>query len=339
MSEDKRVSLSASRIKTAQSCSWLYWSTYEIKIPDKGNSGSSKGSVSHEVFEFLGDPKNIKEYETIVFHQDAMKSKKVAKMVKKMAKELEVDDEENMADINRMIVNGLNHDFFGQELGDVIESYSEKDFDFDVRENDLDYRVKGFIDKLFIYADGTAVIRDFKSSKQVFSGKDLSDNLQDLMYTLAVRRLFPHVKNIHTEFLFLKFDLKANGAIKMPKLSEDELAGFEEQLSDIQYYLDNFTEKTAKENMAARQDYPKDGSFGGPIMCGRAKTKDQLKKDGSKMWSCKAKHPLEFWQIKDENGKVIDSCFFEDEQKYRKKYPDKNFEVFQYFGCPSWYRN
>jgi hypothetical protein len=331
----KKVALSASRIKTAQSCSWLYHAKYNLKCCDSGNSGSSRGSICHEIFEFLGDVKNIKEYQTIIDSQDAFKSKKVLKIVKKMAKELEVDDPENMQSMNEMIVNGLNHDFFGEALGKPVISHSEKDFDFEVNENGFNYKVKGFIDKLFIYEDGTALIRDFKSSKQVFAGKDLDDNLQDLMYTLAVKREFPEVKKIKTEFLFLKFDPRVDGLVEMPELSVDELEGFEDQLSDVQYYLDNFTEETALENMAARQDYPKDGSFGGPIMCGRAKHPDAVKKNGEKMWKCAYKFKRDFWKIFEPDGTYITSCVLEDEEKFREKYKGKTFERTTYQGCPS----
>lgn len=46
--------LSASRIKTAQSCSWLYWCKYKLKLPDKSNEGAKRGSICHLVFEVLG---------------------------------------------------------------------------------------------------------------------------------------------------------------------------------------------------------------------------------------------------------------------------------------------
>jgi len=41
--------LSASRIKTAQSCSWLYWSKYKLKLPENGNDGARRGTVCHNV--------------------------------------------------------------------------------------------------------------------------------------------------------------------------------------------------------------------------------------------------------------------------------------------------
>jgi hypothetical protein len=119
-------------------------------------------------------------------------------------------------------------------------------------------------------------------------------------------------------------------------ISDQELQGFENYLTEVQKYLDNFTEKTAMSNMAAKADYPKDNSFGGPIMCGKAK-KGELKKDGTPAWCCSAKFDLKYYHIKDENGKLIDSCFLSDLGEYKEKYKDKKvtFKIFEYIGCPA----
>jgi len=331
----ERVTLSASRIKTAQSCSWLYWAKYKLKLPDRGNDGSSRGTVCHEVFEFLGDKKHKKEFDKIILKQDIFASKKVKDLVLNLAKQEGVDDEANMKQIKVMTLNGLSYDFFGNEFGELTEEFSEKDFEFDVIDDDLNYRIKGFIDKLFIYGD-KAIIRDFKSSKDVFKGKDLEDNMQDLMYTLAVKKMFPKIKELYSEFLFLKFDLNSKGSIKMPSISDQEIKGFEQYLTHVQEYLDKFNEKTAMSNMAAKANYPKDNSFGGPIMCGKAK-KGQLKADGTLAWACSAKHDLKYYHITDQENKIIDSCFIEDLDEYVKKYKDKKveFNFYQYEGCPA----
>ena len=67
-----------------------------------------------------------------------------------------------------------------------------------------------------------AIIRDFKTSKNVFQGKEGQKNLQDYMYSLAVKYLFPKYSNRQSEFVFLKFDLKSGddskGLLKMKKL-------------------------------------------------------------------------------------------------------------------------
>jgi hypothetical protein len=144
--------------------------------------------------------------------------------------------------------------------------------------------------------------------------------------------LFPEYHNRQSEFLFLKFDLNApkdSGVITMSPISDEDLEGFEHQLTAIQEYLDNFSEEDAYGNLAAKQAYPKDKSFGGPLQCGFAKEKGQLKIDGSVMWHCPAKFDFEYFATIDENGKQIKSYFNESDipegQKYEKR---------QYEGCP-----
>ena len=59
---DPQTPLSASRIKTAQSCSWLYWCKYKLGLPEKGNDGARRGSICHLIFEVLGVKKRKKYY-------------------------------------------------------------------------------------------------------------------------------------------------------------------------------------------------------------------------------------------------------------------------------------
>ena len=328
----ERVTLSASRIKTAQSCSGLYWFKYILKAPDKSNDGAKRGTICHLVFELLGDEKEKKNYEKIIEKQDVFASAKVKKLILTEAKNSNVDDQENLDLIKKMTLNGLNYDFFGESMGEIDESFSERDFDFDVDDGEVSYKTKGFIDKLFIKNE-KAIIRDFKSSKDVFKGKDLEDNLQDLMYTLAVRKLFPKLKKIYSEFVFLKFSPE-KGVIKMSPVSDEELRGFEYQLTSIQKYLDNFNEKIAMKNFAAKADFPKDNSFGGPLLCGYAKSADEKKVDGSPKWFCPAKFAFEFYQIK-KDGKIVDSCFIKEKKEYEKKYAEHEFLLFKYEGCPA----
>jgi hypothetical protein len=339
------VALSASRIKTAQSCSWLYYCKYILGLPDTSNDGASRGSVCHEIFELLGDPKQKKNYNKIIETEDVFSVKSIKDLILKLAKELKVDDEENIELIKEMILNGLMYDFYGEKLGKPTEALSEKDFEIVFAEDGKKYKIKGFIDKLFLYNNKKfALIRDFKTSKQKFKGKEISDNLQDYMYSLAVKHLYPKYKNRQSEFLFLKFDLnddlleQADGVIKMSPISDEDLEGFEYQLTELQEYLDNFSEFDARSNFAADQDYPSDKSFGGPLLCGFAKTKGQLKLDGTPMWACAMRHPFDYYVILNDNKEVIKSMHEEEFEAYDLK-DGEQFEKRSYTGCPRHYRN
>ena len=298
--------LSASRIKTAQSCSWLYWCKYKLKLPDKSNDGARRGSICHLVFEVLGAKGRKKYYNKILKTQDVFSVPSIKRLVLKHAVREGIDDSENVELMKDMSFNGLSYDFFGCDLGKPTEEYSEKDFDIIKNDGNIKYKIRGFIDKLFLYKKKKfAIIRDFKTSKEVFKGKDQTDNLQDLMYSLAVKNLFPEYSERVSEFLFLKFDLDPDavksGVVRMKALDENELEGFEMQLSEIQKYLDNFSEKNAKQNFALHQGFPKDSSFSGKLLCGFATKKGELKKDGSPKWHCPMKFDFFFYEVCNSN--------------------------------------
>jgi len=331
---DPKSSLSASRIKTLQSCSWMYYAKYVLGIPDKSNDGANRGTICHLIFEVLGDPRRKKIYNKIIKTQDVFSVKSIEKLISKHAKRLGVDDNDNIELIKKMTLNGLMYDFFGLSAGKPSLAVSEQDFEIVVNDGKFKYKIKGFIDKLFLYKKQKyALIRDFKTSKETFKGKDVKDNLQDYMYSLAVKHLFPEYSNRESEFLFLKFDLddsKNSGIIKMATISDDDLEGFEYQLTAIQEYLDNFSKEDAYSNFASKQPFPKDKTFSGPLQCGFAKYPDQLKIDGTPMWACSCKWAFDYFATIDENGKQIKSYFNESEIPEGQKY-----EKHRYDGCPS----
>jgi len=345
---NKLIPLSASKIKKVQSCSWSYWASYQLKVPDRSNDGASRGWICHLIFELLGAPKHKDIYDEIILKDSIFLCKPIKRLVGYHARKLNVNDPENLELIDNMTMAGLHFDFFGGARGELEESISEQSFDITTEEADKLYRLRGFIDKLFLYKkSGLAVIRDFKSSKSVFKGKDLTDNLQDLIYTLAVRKLFPRFKKRQVEFLFLKFDLHASGNVKMAEISDEELEGLELYLTGIQEYLNNFDEDDAVSNFAGSQGYPSDGSFGGPLMCGKdgykiSKGEPLLDKEGEPIvaYICPYRKPLDYYVVKNSEGEIIKSYFKEDKDKITLN-SDENetMELIKYKGCPYWNRD
>ena len=245
-----------------------------------------------------------------------------------------------------MTVKGLLYDFFGTENGNPSIAISEEAFNLKIDEDGKKYNIRGFIDKLFIYNRGKkALIRDFKTSKQIFKGKEVSDNLQNLMYILAVKKLYPKVEEFEVEFLFLKFDLdkdllgnKGKGVLTMETVSMDELFGFEYQLSSIQEYLENFTELDAQSNFAGSQDYPSDKTFGGPLMCGKSGFKKSrgeyvLDKSGNKIknYMCEFKEPFEYFSIHDKDDNFLFTTKSLENSNIKKDYI---IHKSKYKGCP-----
>ena len=343
----EKVRLSASRISTAEKCSWVYWCKYKNKIPDSSNTGASRGSVCHNIFEYLGKERHNHHYESILKSQSIKGSKAVSKLVEIQAANQNppVNGPEDLDLIDKFIVNGLNYDFYGSDVETPFEAISEKTFDIDIDDGDKKYYIYGFIDKLFLYDKGKrAVIRDFKTSKKVYSGHEITDNLQNLIYGLAVKKMYPHCEDLRTEFLFLKFDLSedllgndGDGVLKLEPMSLNELEGFEYHLTEIQSYLDNFNYDTACSNFAADQPFPDDKSFSGPLSCGFAKQPGQLKKDGTPMWHCNYKFAFDYWVVKSADGKIISSCKEDDKDTLiANKSKGEYIEKMHYEGCPKY---
>jgi len=338
MVESENKPLSASRIKTLQTCTWQYWSKYHLRLPDKSNHGSLRGTICHAVFENLGNPRHRKHYKAIIKAQDINASPPIKRMVEAYAKKYEISDFENMDLINKMTVEGLNFDFFGDTDGKPTEAISEKDFDISVNEDGKNYRILGFIDKLFLFKrKKTAVIRDFKTSKSIFEGKEYTDNMQDFMYCLAVKYLYPEYLKRKMEFLFLKFELDGEGYLEMEPLDDIDLEGFEYFLTEIQSVINNFNEKAAISGLAWDKGYPKkEDGFAGRIVCGRADYVGQLKKNGDLMWHCPFKFPFSYFTLLDEEGNFMKSSYEQsDLQELLDDGKGSSIEKRKYAGCPA----
>ena len=165
MSDQKLTPLSASRIKTAQNCSWTYFCKYILKLPESTNEGASKGWICHLIFELLGNEKHSFHLKKALKGGTIYASQALQRLVTFHANRLNINYNEALVDMDEMALKGLEYDFFGGTEKKPKEAISEKDFDLVVEEGDKHYRIKGFIDKLFLY-NKHAVIRDFKTSKQ-----------------------------------------------------------------------------------------------------------------------------------------------------------------------------
>ena len=105
---EPQTPLSASRIKTAQSCSWLYWCKYKLGLPEKSNDGARRGSICHLVFEVLGVPKRKKYFNKIIKTQDVFSVPSIRRLIFKHAEKEGVDDTENIEMMKEMIFKILH---------------------------------------------------------------------------------------------------------------------------------------------------------------------------------------------------------------------------------------
>lgn len=316
------IKLSASRIKTLQSCSWMYYCNYNLKLPQKNNSGAMRGTVAHLIFEILANPRHQHYVTKIVKSGTCLKEPAIFKLILKAAKREGLDLDEmvkplkksgqeitNLKCIDEMILVGLKFDFIGN--GKLIGS----EWEFDITSEEPKYRIGGFVDRIF-KDKKQMIIRDFKSSKKAFRGEELASNLQGMMYSLAVRKKYQKQKDVLVKFLFLRYP--EDPERECPHFSEEELSGFEHYLEYLNGYLKNFDEKKASYNFAAHE-------YSTKWMC--------QTKSG---WRCPYLDAIEYKVLLDKNDKVIKSIFATEEFKERDLKPEYRIEIRKYEGCPAW---
>jgi hypothetical protein len=317
--------ISASRVKTFENCSWLYYCKYDQKIPEPTNEGALKGSVCHDVLELLILPKHSSKVKEIQKAGTIMACASVAILVRKLIKKYRLPPHVEIFNlINDMLVVALNADF-KVKGGTLIKP----EYEFNIVNQDPVYCIKGFIDKPFKKGK-KVIIDDYKSSKKKFEGEDVDSNLQALIYSLACLKIWPELEP-EVRFIFLQFP---DDPIVKAKFTREQLRGLEYYLADIQKKLDSFCLDHAYKNLAANQGMPTTGEFKGRLLCGFAKEPGQLKKDGTKMWHCPMKFPFKYWAVK-RNGKVIKTHLKLEDAKPKD---EDVVEECYYEGCPA-YRN
>lgn len=315
--------LSASKIDTLINCSALYAAKYIWKLPDTGNDGSRRGSVTHDVLELLVKPRHRKHYTDAVLHDTCRETPALWKLVRRFARKYGVDDEANLKQIDGFILVALKSSFFGPK--GTFETLAEFPFELKIDRGDgRRFFIRGFIDKIFKVRDKDGLLlvtRDFKSSKQVFEGDKVEFNYQSLIYQLAERELFPEFTRRIFDFLFLRFS--SDPIQEQPSFTDDQLDGFEVILTDIQNIVDSFTLDNSMDHCAA--DSPEKR-----WLCGRPGNK----KDGTPNWICSSRLPMDYWAELDKDGTIVTSAFTEAELKPK---PGNTVEKRRYPGCPRWF--
>jgi hypothetical protein len=306
MEKNNKAYLSASRVKTLENCAWNYWCNYHLKVPQKKNSGASRGTVCHLIFELLLKDRHRKHFDAIIDECTIEASPAVARLVKKGLIEQGFYDEENYELCSAMITVGLKCDFFGGDNAKIDGAETK----FVIESKKPVYRIMGYMDKPILYDDKSLKIVDYKTSKYKFRGDELTSNVQAMMYTLAAKDLWPEAEDITVEFLFVKFP---RSPVQQVKISEDHLNGFRYYLEHVYKVVTNFSEETARTNFAA--DNPKNR-----WLCKAGAT-----------WVCPYYHEVDYWVLLDENKKILKSSFENDLVASDKQ----TVEERHYDGCPA----
>jgi len=303
----KIVYLSASRMKTLENCSWLYWCKYHLNLPDKTNDGALRGTICHLILELLLKARHKKHYDAIMGAKDIAASIPVNRTVIRFLKANDVFNEENYSLCNKMIYVALDHDFFGGE-GGVIETPEQ---DFKIENKKPKYNIYGFMDKPIQYKGKKFIkIVDYKTSKQKFRGDELETNIQAMMYSLAAKKLWPKFKRRMVQFLFLKFPRSPAQELEY---NDKQLKGFEYYLEGVNKLVENFKEDDAKSNYAP--------STGHGWLCGPAKSG----------WICPYHKPSNYYVLLNKSGEQLKSSFENDfDPKDGQTVEERHYE-----GCPA----
>ena len=297
--------LSASRIKTLETCSFSYWASYHLKIPQAPHPSTEMGSLCHLILELLLKPRHIKHFQLIMKRGSVQDNAPIKRLILKHLKKSNLNTEEYQALVYEWIWTGLNFEFFGEE-GFKAEP---PEMEFLIENESPKYKIKGFIDKCFVSKDRIKIV-DYKTSKRKFKGDDLSGNVQALAYVLAAKRKWPKIKNVTVQFLFLRFPRQPRQDLEF---DADKLTGFEHYLEYMFKTINNFTEKMSVSNFAA-DDMDKKN------LC--------QAKSG---WRCPYLDAKDYYVTLDENGQIAKSSLTEFPPKEGVKTEKRHYE-----GCPRW---
>lgn len=337
--KEKDFTLSASKISTYNKCSLTYYAKYIEKVPDVKYDGTIRGSIVHEVFEYLLKKKDKKRVQKIIDSNKGDSDVAVKRMIKKLIKEFnlsELDDKgnNNYDMICDMIIVGLKYDFFCEKDGGEVD-YENVEKKFLIDNKDPEYKLVGLIDKPAIINNRYGIF-DYKSSSNKKTDQELDWDIQTASYTLFAKKV--KQMDAFVEYIFLRYPDDPIGRASL--LDDTTLEGFEYYLSDMYFKLKNFSEDDALENLAYDKGYlPKEAGFAGRTSCGYAKWpghsyserhKDPEKR-GRPYFSCPYKFGFSYFVAVDDNGEIIKTSKDKGELS-----EFENIEEREWKGCPRW---
>ncbi len=197
------IKISASRVKTLCQCSHLFYLQEFQKLPQRRWAKTSIGSATHAILEFLLAPKRHKKLEQIIlngFNIDNYPNvTRYLRFYNENKESIEPYSAKEIGDLVNVGFLGIRK-YFLDSKGQfkIPKYYTEKRFQLTIGK----LVISGFIDLLISLDDKTAVIIDFKSQGQKFKKADLPENIQALIYQMAVKEEMG--LDSHTEFILLR---------------------------------------------------------------------------------------------------------------------------------------
>jgi hypothetical protein len=326
--------LSASRIKTFESCSWKYWCGYVLKMPKLKNHGNVRGTACHLALEVLLNPRHKKYIKKIIKAGTIKAAPSLEKLVQKSVRRdgEEFYTPENLEMCDRWILVGLKLDFLGGKGGKIKEPEKEFFLDTSKAEGKPTYKVTGFIDKPVEYkGENKLKLVDYKTNAKIFAPGEIDYNPQAFVYLLAAQQEWPELSDTSIEFQFLKFP---DEPIVEIKYTQAQLEGFEYYLEHLYKLFNNFTEEDGRSDFAKDKGFPDDDEgFAGRLNCGFADYPGDRKKNGDLKWYCQYKFAHDYYAVVNKDGEVLYSSMNKEDLNPKK---GEKIQKKHYSGCPAW---
>lgn len=297
--------ISASRIKLINDCTFRFWASEFLKIPEKTWPRTHVGSVVHGVLEPLAKPKRRALHDLVKKAGTIYVSPALSRLVRAWQYKTKIEPK-LMKDIDPMVMLVLNETNF-LDVGAIKVFEPEHEFDIILRNGG---KVKGYIDRMAQYADKW-IIWDYKSQKNKFETEEVLHNFQSLMYQLYVWKNFGILAEVR--FVLLRHSptkSKPTNHIQVtPPPTVEQLLGYELYLEYMWELVNKFTEADA---------------------CSKFKTDD----DGFCERVCSYYKPSYYVSIKKKNTNELVGNFMVDSAPQVKE--DEWSETLYFEGCPRW---
>ena len=189
--DDKKISMSATRMSMFLQCKWKYWSNYILHKSKMPNISFKLGLSAHGALKVAGDIWRKKEKFT---SYDFGKVKKTYRetAAKEGIQDLGVYDEGMSMVLEKMR---------GFEVGKII-SVEDK---FNVVTDD-GVPIIGAMDKVVELNKDTVLVVDYKTSKYVYTQADMKNDIQLSIYDVVANIKFPQYKRIILCLDYLRSD-------------------------------------------------------------------------------------------------------------------------------------
>lgn len=292
-----------------------------MKPPSGSTIPTTLGTIVHAILESFVEDRSL--FDQFKKKKDFFKVSALKEVACDIATCDGIDIEIIKDDINSNVICALVDDFFGPE-GSEVKPEQDLVLDFIEKNLGVDFTIKCIIDKVILPPDSDEVhVVDYKSSKKQFDKKDREFNVQAMINCLALSRVYPERTRQIFKFFFTKpqFSKKPWQEITLP--SKEEVDAFKLYLTQIQEYINNFSEENIFDNIPANTPnyFP----------CG---IPGRIKKDGTVGWHCDAYLPLSWFVLKNKEGEIVSAAWDSEDLV-----GEGDVEEVIYSGCPVYFKN